>query len=231
MLRSSTRSPERNAAAAAIGPESCIGRRVASRGAGILLVHRGDRSLRPRGLQRLAPARPPARAVHHRGHQLRPALGALPPLPGGRGGHGQPARPLPLHDAVPPPRREPWCPSSSTLAKELAAKDRFFRARRALLSGPFPVVGRWAAPRVAVSPGGGPVPSRRRRPRRGGAGRRRRAAGGARTGSPAPGSSPTPSTIGPSRSPSSTAISGRPPTSIGTAGGGVARMGGPAGAS
>jgi hypothetical protein len=49
-------------------------------------------------------------------------------------------------------RDESLVPEFFELAKELAAKDRFFRARRALLSGPFPVVGRWAAPRVAVSP-------------------------------------------------------------------------------
>jgi hypothetical protein len=39
------------------------------------------------------------------------------------------------------------------LAKRLAAEDRFFADRRALLSGPFDVVGSWAAPRVAVSAG------------------------------------------------------------------------------
>jgi hypothetical protein len=44
-------------------------------------------------------------------------------------------------------------PEFFALAERLHALDRFFRARRALLSGPFPVVGRWAAPRVAVSPG------------------------------------------------------------------------------
>jgi hypothetical protein len=49
-------------------------------------------------------------------------------------------------------RDESLVPEFFELAKELAAMDRFFRARRALLSGPFPVVGRWAAPRVAVSP-------------------------------------------------------------------------------
>jgi hypothetical protein len=38
------------------------------------------------------------------------------------------------------------------LAKDLQKKDRFFRFRRALLSGPFDVEGRWAAPRVLVSP-------------------------------------------------------------------------------
>ncbi len=106
MLRSSTRSPERNPRVAAIGPESCSGRRVASLRAGFLLVHRGDRPLRPRGLQRLAPARPSARAVHHRRHRVRPALGAFPALPGGRVRDGRPARPVPLHDALPPPRRE-----------------------------------------------------------------------------------------------------------------------------
>jgi len=49
-------------------------------------------------------------------------------------------------------RDETLIPRFFALAEELRAKDRFFRARRALLSGPFPVVGRWAAPRVAVSP-------------------------------------------------------------------------------
>ncbi len=38
------------------------------------------------------------------------------------------------------------------LAKELHGKDRFFGHRKALLSGPFEVEGRWAAPRVLVSP-------------------------------------------------------------------------------
>ncbi len=38
------------------------------------------------------------------------------------------------------------------LAHRLHAENRFFSARHALLSGPFEVVGRWAAPRVLVSP-------------------------------------------------------------------------------
>ena len=38
------------------------------------------------------------------------------------------------------------------LAKDLHAQDRFFRQRKALLSGPFEIEGRWAAPRVLVSP-------------------------------------------------------------------------------
>jgi hypothetical protein len=50
-------------------------------------------------------------------------------------------------------RDEHLIPEFFSLAEELSAKDRFFRARRALLSGPFPVVGRWADPRVAISPG------------------------------------------------------------------------------
>ncbi len=55
--------------------------------------------------------------------------------------------------------RDDGClPEFFALAKELHAKDRFFRARKALVSGPFEVVGRWAAPRVAVS--GGAVPFR-----------------------------------------------------------------------
>ncbi|HEX4127150.1 MAG TPA: hypothetical protein VHX67_06180 [Acidimicrobiales bacterium] len=49
-------------------------------------------------------------------------------------------------------RDEEVIPEFFALAERLRAEDRFFRARRALLSGPFPVVGRWAAPRVAVSP-------------------------------------------------------------------------------
>ncbi len=42
------------------------------------------------------------------------------------------------------------------LGQRLFEEDRFFTARRALLSGPFDVVGSWAAPRVAVSPGAVP---------------------------------------------------------------------------
>ena len=42
------------------------------------------------------------------------------------------------------------------LGKRLYAEDRFFTARRAVLSGPFDVVGSWAAPRVAVSAGAVP---------------------------------------------------------------------------
>jgi hypothetical protein len=49
-------------------------------------------------------------------------------------------------------RDEEVVPEFFALAERLYAEDRFFRARHALLSGPFPVVGRWAAPRVAVSP-------------------------------------------------------------------------------
>jgi hypothetical protein len=49
-------------------------------------------------------------------------------------------------------RDEHVLPEFFALAERLRAADRFFAARRALLSGPFPVVGRWAAPRVAVSP-------------------------------------------------------------------------------
>jgi hypothetical protein len=49
-------------------------------------------------------------------------------------------------------------PEFFALAERLHAEDRFFAARRALLSGPFDVVGRWAAPRVAVS--GAAVPFR-----------------------------------------------------------------------
>jgi hypothetical protein len=48
-------------------------------------------------------------------------------------------------------RDEGVIPAFFALAERLRAEDRFFAARRALLSGPFDVVGRWAAPRVAVS--------------------------------------------------------------------------------
>ena len=53
-------------------------------------------------------------------------------------------------------RDETVVPEFFALAERLYAEDRFFAARRALLSGPFEVVGRWAAPRVAVSPGAVP---------------------------------------------------------------------------
>ena len=55
-------------------------------------------------------------------------------------------------------RNEEVLPEFFALAERLHAEDRFFAARRALLSGPFSVAGRWAAPRVAVS--GGAVPFR-----------------------------------------------------------------------
>jgi len=53
-------------------------------------------------------------------------------------------------------RDELVVPPFFALAERLRAEDRFFAARRALLSGPFDVVGRWAAPRVAVSAGAVP---------------------------------------------------------------------------
>jgi hypothetical protein len=53
-------------------------------------------------------------------------------------------------------RDESVIPPFFALAKELHAKGRFFRDRRALLSGPFAIEGRWAAPRVLVSPGAVP---------------------------------------------------------------------------
>jgi hypothetical protein len=53
-------------------------------------------------------------------------------------------------------RDEAVLPPFFALAERLRAEDRFFTARRALLSGPFDVVGRWAAPRVAVSAGAVP---------------------------------------------------------------------------
>jgi hypothetical protein len=49
-------------------------------------------------------------------------------------------------------RDEQVIPPFFDLAERLHAEDRFFAARRALLSGPFAVVGRWASPRVAISP-------------------------------------------------------------------------------
>jgi hypothetical protein len=49
-------------------------------------------------------------------------------------------------------RDESVIPPFFDLAKDLHAKDRFFRQRKAALSGPFEVEGRWAAPRVLVSP-------------------------------------------------------------------------------
>ena len=48
-------------------------------------------------------------------------------------------------------RDEGVLPAFFALADRLRAEDRFFAARRALLSGPFDVIRRWAAPRVAVS--------------------------------------------------------------------------------
>ncbi len=53
-------------------------------------------------------------------------------------------------------RDESCLPPFFALAERLRAEDRFFAARRALLSGPFEVAGQWAAPRVAVSPGAVP---------------------------------------------------------------------------
>ena len=48
-------------------------------------------------------------------------------------------------------RDETVLPLFFDLGVQLHHADRFFAARRALLSGPFDIVGRWAAPRVAVS--------------------------------------------------------------------------------
>ncbi len=47
-------------------------------------------------------------------------------------------------------------PEFFALARRLYAEDRFFAERKALLSGPFEIAGRWAAPRVAVSAGAVP---------------------------------------------------------------------------
>jgi hypothetical protein len=58
-------------------------------------------------------------------------------------------------------RDERVIPDFFALAERLQSEDRFFAARKALLSGPFEVTGRWAAPRVAVSAGAVPFrPSR-----------------------------------------------------------------------
>jgi hypothetical protein len=53
-------------------------------------------------------------------------------------------------------RDERVLPGFFALAERLRSEDRFFAARKALLSGPFEVTGRWAAPRVAVSAGAVP---------------------------------------------------------------------------
>ena len=50
-------------------------------------------------------------------------------------------------------RDESCLPPFFALAEHLRDEDRFFGPRRSLLSGPFEIVGRWAAPRVAVSAG------------------------------------------------------------------------------
>ena len=50
-------------------------------------------------------------------------------------------------------RDRDWVPPFFALGQRLHDEDRFFAARRAVLSGPFDVVGSWAAPRVAVSAG------------------------------------------------------------------------------
>jgi len=58
-------------------------------------------------------------------------------------------------------RDESVIPPFFDLAKDLHAKGRFFKPRKAHLSGAFEVEGRWAAPRVLVSPGAVPFrPSR-----------------------------------------------------------------------
>ncbi len=117
-------------------------------------------------------------------------------------------------------RDEGVLPAFFALADRLRAEDRFFAARRALLSGPFDVADRWVAPRVAVSaeavpfrpscgvyvvvgpPVDGAALVARRGRRRLGV-RRRRA------------------TAAPSRSPSSTATCGRPRPRSGPAAGGI----------
>ena len=114
MLRSSTRKPERSAVAAVIGRRVLHSRpRLTLSGAGFLLLHRGHGSLGPRGLQRLASARPSARAVHDRRHHLRAALGPVPPVSGGRDLDQPAPRPLPRHDALLATRRSRCRPSPS----------------------------------------------------------------------------------------------------------------------
>jgi hypothetical protein len=49
-------------------------------------------------------------------------------------------------------RDESVIPPFFELAKDLHGQGRFFRQRKALLSGPFEIEGRWAAPRVLISP-------------------------------------------------------------------------------
>jgi hypothetical protein len=53
-------------------------------------------------------------------------------------------------------RDERVLPDFFALGEHLHSVDRFFAARKALLSGPFEVTGRWAAPRVAISAGAVP---------------------------------------------------------------------------
>jgi hypothetical protein len=53
-------------------------------------------------------------------------------------------------------RDESSIPEFFALARRLAAVDRFFTERRAVLSGPLAVTGRWVAPRVAISAGAVP---------------------------------------------------------------------------
>ena len=206
--------------------ESLASGRVASQRAGILLVHRSDRSVRPRGLQRLAPARPPPRAVHHRWHYVRAALGAFPPLPGRRSGHGQPARPVPLHDAVLPPRRER---DPRVLRPGQAAARRGPVLRGAACPPVGAVHGGRALGRSAGGglARGGALPPGAGGPCRGGPGGGRRASWWGTPAWPAPGSSPTPSTTGPSRSPSSTATCGRPRPPSGPAGAASPEWAGP----
>src|SRR5580658_8572066 len=106
MLRSSTRTPVRKGVATAIGRRVLhFGWRIPSSSARLLFLHRGHGPVRPRGLQRVAPARPHARAIQHRRDHLWAALGPLTALPDRRGGHQHPPRTLPLHDALPPARR------------------------------------------------------------------------------------------------------------------------------
>ena len=95
--------------------------------------------------------RPPARTVHHRGHQFRGTLGSLAPLPFRRG-VGEPLLETFHYMTLYLLRDESVISPFFDLAKELHGKDRFFRQRKAVLSGPFEVEGRWAAPRVLVSP-------------------------------------------------------------------------------
>ena len=99
--------PARNVDARCIGRRVLhSGQRLPSSGARLLLLHRDHRSRSAHEAYNLwHRLRPPARAIHHRRHQLRPTLGPLAPLPGAGGGVTAAPRAVPLHDALPPAGR------------------------------------------------------------------------------------------------------------------------------